>query len=558
MGHARVRLSILVLAIAAAVMATVAGAPPTSAATAPLIVIDPGHGGRYSNANANGLKEKNVNLAIALELRRQLVARGYRVTMTRTTDRAVTLSDIRTWNWSDSADLWRFAADGHKGIYRGIPKDDLQARVNVANKAGADLFISIHNNGAANRAARGTETYAAPRDALGKRAAALVHRQIVKRTRLRDRGVGAVDYYVCRWTHMPAILVEGAFISNPSDARLLKSSTFRRKIAIGIAEGVDEWFDDRPFTRIYKRTTTTSAASAAVMSSRAAFSGGAKTVVVARSDTWAQVPSAPAFAAKLKAPLLWVSASGPDTSTAVELGRLEPERIIYVGVNGSLDDSATAAVADASAVATSAVEQVGGVTPADVAASVATSMGVPASRHVFVVSSADTASMRAAATVAAARGIPILLADSGELPEAGRQFLANNAATISGVKLIGRASALSSAKFSGQPGLERFEGVDFAHLASKLNTKYYPSKARNSLVPTVADSAYGAEYLTAARYSASITRPVMPVRAGVMPDFSRLWITNRRTQISRFEVYNARGSIPLRTDHMLRKADYGS
>ncbi len=205
--------------------------------TTPLVVIDPGHGGPYSNANANGLREKNVNLAIGLELRRILTARGYRVAMTRTTDRAVALGDISTWNWSSSAYLWRYGRDGRRGYVKGLPKDDLQARANLANRLGADVFICIHNNGSVRRSARGTETYASPRDRLGRALAARVLRRIVVRTGLPDRGSHSKDFFVCRWTNMPAVLVEGGYISNRADARLLASPTFRRRLSARYRRG---------------------------------------------------------------------------------------------------------------------------------------------------------------------------------------------------------------------------------------------------------------------------------------------------------------------------------
>jgi len=130
------------LAVAMACASALGGAPAAhgkAPSPAPLVVIDPGHGGRYSNANANRLREKNVNLAIAKELRTALIARGYRVKMTRTTDRAVVYGDIRTWNYSASKNRWAYSEDGRRGLVGGIPKDDLQGRVNVANAAGAPI-----------------------------------------------------------------------------------------------------------------------------------------------------------------------------------------------------------------------------------------------------------------------------------------------------------------------------------------------------------------------------------------------------------------------------------
>ncbi|MHB9005223.1 MAG: N-acetylmuramoyl-L-alanine amidase family protein, partial [Coriobacteriia bacterium] len=85
-----------------------------SSAHAAHVFIDPGHGGPYSNANlpSLGIYEKNVNLAVSLALRTQLVARGHTVTMARTTDRAVGLTDIATWKYTSATDRWAYAKDG--------------------------------------------------------------------------------------------------------------------------------------------------------------------------------------------------------------------------------------------------------------------------------------------------------------------------------------------------------------------------------------------------------------------------------------------------------------
>ncbi len=333
-------LASMLLATSAQTVAATAPRP------APLVVIDPGHGGRYSNANANGLREKTVNLLIARELRAALVARGYRVLMTRYSDRTVRLSDASTWNYRASTGLWSFARDYRTGYVGGIPRDDLQARVDYANARGADLFISIHANGSASRASRGTETYASRKDYLGRRLSVAVNREIVSATGLRNRGAHTADFYVCRWSNMPAILVESAFISNPREARLLKQSWFRRRIGRAIAAGVDSWMATAPFKRVYPRITSSSSAELANVVSRKDFPNGSPIAVIARANRAAEVPGVAGLAVKLQAPLLWTESSGPTTTTAEELARLAPQRLVLAGVDGSFDATAVAALAE--------------------------------------------------------------------------------------------------------------------------------------------------------------------------------------------------------------------
>ena len=221
-------------------VATLASAPCAYAANrpdrrslttpTPLICIDPGHGGPFSNANANGLRERTVNLQIGLRLRDELLARGYRVIMTRTTNTALMTADTETWNLRTST-MWSYAKDNTLYRRQSIPKDDLTARTRVANEAGADLFISVHCNGAARKAAKGIETWGSPRDALGRQLARIVQSALIARTKRTDRGTHTADFYVMRWTDMPAILVESAFITNrsmqPSSSQQLAAARSR-------------------------------------------------------------------------------------------------------------------------------------------------------------------------------------------------------------------------------------------------------------------------------------------------------------------------------------------
>jgi hypothetical protein len=101
--------------------------------------------------------------------------------------------------------------------------------------------VSIHQN-AHRTSSRGTETYRfyyakAPALAL----AVAVHQEVVLRLGLPDRGVKSAGFYVLRHTLMPAVLVEGAFLSNPSEALLLARPEARQRLAEGIGAGIVRW-----------------------------------------------------------------------------------------------------------------------------------------------------------------------------------------------------------------------------------------------------------------------------------------------------------------------------
>src|SRR5450759_1753473 len=165
-----------------------------SAGLPPLVFIDAGHGGPYSNANVNGVREKDVNLTLALELAAVLRADGLRVQVDRTTDTALALWDVPTWHWVSPPGMWRFIADGV--VPRDVPYDDLQARVDMANQAGADVFVAIHNNGVTSSAARGTETYGPSIDGPGRRLAGSIQSCVIGRVGpAMNRGAKVEDFY---------------------------------------------------------------------------------------------------------------------------------------------------------------------------------------------------------------------------------------------------------------------------------------------------------------------------------------------------------------------------
>lgn len=218
-----------------------------------LIVIDPGHGGSDSGAVGNGLKEKNVVLATSKKLGALLQKRGYRVLYTRSTDVFI----------------------------------NLRSRTAFAAKKNADMFISIHANAAPNASSAlkmsGVETFflSPARSERSKNAAALENRgdledmntfskqtflnflnreKIISSNKLaidiqsymlssvkksfssRDGGVREAPFWVLVGATMPAVLVEMGYITHPQEGKNLGKSAYQDRIAQGIANGVDAYF----------------------------------------------------------------------------------------------------------------------------------------------------------------------------------------------------------------------------------------------------------------------------------------------------------------------------
>ena len=184
------------------------------------IVLDPGHGGDDPGAIGAGLgvQEKDVNLDVALKLRDGLVALGAQVRMTRDADVSV-------------------APPGSS------KKQELQARVDVANRWPADLYVSVHSNSFVRADKDGTECYHARQASPHSRIlAAMTHEALVERTGLTDSGVRAADFYVIKNTTMPATLVELAYLSNPEDEKRLGDPGFRTTLAGALTQGVQNYF----------------------------------------------------------------------------------------------------------------------------------------------------------------------------------------------------------------------------------------------------------------------------------------------------------------------------
>lgn len=177
-----------------------------------VIVVDPGHGGSSPGAvGPTGLMEKHVVMDVASRLAAKLSDAGATVILTRKGDWVVSL----------------------------------EGRVNMAHSANADLFVSIHANAHPNRSIGGTETYyyrGKATSAASYQAAVLIQNELVKALGLRNIGVKHGNFHVIRETKMPAVLVELAFLSNPTEEAMMKTAEFRESSAQAIFAGILNYF----------------------------------------------------------------------------------------------------------------------------------------------------------------------------------------------------------------------------------------------------------------------------------------------------------------------------
>jgi N-acetylmuramoyl-L-alanine amidase len=229
-------------------------APPAAvlpAEPALVVVVDPGHGGDKDGAlGPDGLREKDLSLAIARRVAARLREAGARVLLTRERDEGV----------------------------------DLSARAALANAAEADLFVSVHLNSMATAVGRartrGIETYFLSADATdatafavaarenadrapaevfpaddavagiladltsvealaeSSRLAHAVHERLVRQTGAEDHGVKQAPFHVLAGARMPAVLIEVGFISHKEEARRLADPAYQDRIATAVADGI--------------------------------------------------------------------------------------------------------------------------------------------------------------------------------------------------------------------------------------------------------------------------------------------------------------------------------
>lgn len=175
------------------------------AASFSTVVIDPGHGGVDKGGHFGRVYEKHLALDTSYRLESMLRKMGYRTVMTRRSD-----------------------------VFISLPE-----RCRMANQYRNAIFVSVHYNSSWKKHVSGIETfYYSP---SSRRLAAYVQSGMIRHTRTVDRGAKFGRYYVIRNTKIPAILVEGGFVSNADERNRMKSAYFREAVARGIAEGIQRY-----------------------------------------------------------------------------------------------------------------------------------------------------------------------------------------------------------------------------------------------------------------------------------------------------------------------------
>lgn len=122
----------------------------------------------------------------------------------------------------------------------------LNTRTNLSNSWGADIYVAVHYNALADKwrdGEGGIETYHYPTSTKGKKLATAIHKQLMKGTKMKDRGVKGGNLHEVREPNAPAALVEAGFMDIKREADLMKSTDYQKECAQEIAKGICDYFN---------------------------------------------------------------------------------------------------------------------------------------------------------------------------------------------------------------------------------------------------------------------------------------------------------------------------
>jgi len=184
------------------------------------IYIDPGHGGIDGGANVGDVKEKDLNLKVALYLRSYLEELGINVLMTR-------ISDI----------------DYYGNVQGSKKRSDLLTRIEMINNSQADLYVSIHMNKMANPRWSGAQVFYYPGNDNNSILANHVQQNLKELLDSKREAKSIKSLFLFKNVNKPGILIEAGFLSNPTERSLLQKSYYQEKIAHAIYLGILQYLD---------------------------------------------------------------------------------------------------------------------------------------------------------------------------------------------------------------------------------------------------------------------------------------------------------------------------
>lgn len=188
----------------------------------PVIVIDPGHGGMDGGAIGHGgTVEKDINLAVSLQLRDLLAVSGFRVVMIRDSD--VSIYD-----------------EGTQGV-RNQKKSDMHNRLKIMEDIPGAMVISVHQNQFEQSKYAGAQMFYGKKNPLSQQLAGNIQssfQRLLQPDNKREIKPGGKDLYLLWQCENPIVLVECGFISNPEECQRLCDPDYQGQVALAILAGL--------------------------------------------------------------------------------------------------------------------------------------------------------------------------------------------------------------------------------------------------------------------------------------------------------------------------------
>ena len=197
-----------------------------------VIFLDPGHGGKDPGAQYLGLKEKDLNLQVSMQLKTKLESLGYKVIMSRSSD---------------------------------IDVDFVTERSRMSNETNADMFISIHFNATGHgldSGEDGIQTYTylptgnipsvinkkwhdnPTRLKYSYKLGSYIHQSVLATTQAKDAGLLAKSFAVLRETNKPAVLLELGYMDDSKESQKIRTKEYQQKLVDGIAQGIQQYYNN--------------------------------------------------------------------------------------------------------------------------------------------------------------------------------------------------------------------------------------------------------------------------------------------------------------------------
>lgn len=182
-----------------------------------MVVVDPGHGGiDAGKTGVNNAKEKDINLKIALVIKKQLNEKGVSAILTRTTDERLAETQLK----------------------------DLQARTKMINEAGPVLAVSIHQNSYGEESVHGAQVFYYGKSEEGEKAAEMLQTSLNKLQPGNTKKIKSNEtYYILKNTEVPTVIAECGFLSNYAEAEKLTQKEYQEKIAGAVTEGIFQYLN---------------------------------------------------------------------------------------------------------------------------------------------------------------------------------------------------------------------------------------------------------------------------------------------------------------------------